>query len=318
MPIPGALREAGTLLSIPLATRAFAPPCDWAGGVYGPKVLLRRQLIRLSPDAYLILHRDLFLERYFHGLVHLLDDAARSGVVHESWQHVRIVFGHLFEGYIRWLLRRFFAGCAARYGESIERIGDTDALVVVGRTALVLECNHHYLSTQEAYNCTPATLSEIVRSDLAKAIATARAIARGQVFINGTEVQVDHVLPIAVIPDPLPVNPMTCATFHQALSDGVPGLDGDGAGILPAQVLTQSHFEFYDRVWRLPADAQMLVDHLTARARSESSQFTSRREDRATFGLRGIHDGNLFGPLEAAAHREFQATGPSRFSMRDG
>jgi hypothetical protein len=293
------------------AVRRQKPPTDWTSAVYRSNILQRRQLLRVAPGTYLILHPQLYLERYFHGLVHLLDDAARSGVVSDSWQRIRAMFGHLFEGYIRWLLRRTFARATfARFGASLDRPGDTDAFIVIGSTALVFECNHHYLSGPERYDGTAATLAEIVRPDLQKAIGTAIATAEGRIVLDGRTINVNEVLPIAVLPDALPINLANNPTFHRQLASVVPNLDGV-RNVLPAQILTQSHFEFFDRTWRLPDEAEAVVAHLKNRARSPFDRFTSRRHEQVR--LSAVHDGNILGPVAEAAHHEFLDAGPARF-----
>lgn len=297
------------------ALRRQKPPTDWVSAVYRSNILQRRQLVRVASDTYLILHPQLYLDRYFHGLVHLLDDAARSGMGSDSWQKVRARFGHLFEGYVRWLLRRAFARASLlRFGISIDRPGDTDAFIVMGRTALVFECNHHYLSGPERYDCTASTLSEIVRPDLQKAIKTAIAVTEGRIVLDGRTVDVDEVLPIAVLPDALPINLANNLSFHCQLASVVPHLDGTRE-VLPAQILTQSHLEFFDRAWRLPDETEAIVAYLKNRARSPFDRFTSRRQDQVLLPV--VHDGNILGPVAEAAYREFIGTGPTRFGRWD-
>jgi hypothetical protein len=291
-----------------------AAPVNWVSAVYRTNILQRRQLIRLGEGTYFMLHPGLYLERYFHGLVHLLDDAARSGLGSDSWQRVRARFGHLFEGYVRWILRQMFARATiARFGANIDRAGDTDAFVVLGRTALVFECNHHYLSGPERYNSTAPALSAIIEPDLRKAIETARAVAGGQVVIEGRTVEVDEVLPIAVLPDALPINLANGPSFHRHLATVVPHLDG-GNHVLPAQIITQSHLEYFDRAWRLPEEAESVVAFLRVRARSQFDRFTSRRQ--AQVQMRVTHAGNILGPVAQAAESEFLEMGPARFGAQ--
>ena len=47
--------------------RAEPPPTRWNSAVYGPNALLRRQLLRLGPTRFVIVHHGFFVQRYFRG-----------------------------------------------------------------------------------------------------------------------------------------------------------------------------------------------------------------------------------------------------------
>jgi hypothetical protein len=294
------------------ALRAEPPPSDWKSAVYGANSLLRKQLLQIGPTRFVVLHHDLFVDRYFRGLVHVLDDAARSADPPRSWKKVREEFGYLFEGYIRWWLRNLF-GPTAHYlfGRSLNPGTETDAVVVAGRTALVLECNHHWLSRIEAFEATPAKLAAVVTSDLIKAIRAARTIAAQGVEIDGQKLEVDAILPIAVLPESLPIGDMTAIRFRQELSKAVEGLEGVAPKIRPAQILSQNHLEFYDKAWLLPEQGLELAAYLVQRAGTEPTRFCPVIFDAQK--LKVIHSGHTWDMLHEASMQELQRTGPGRF-----
>jgi hypothetical protein len=62
----------------------------------------------------------------------MLDDAARNATPPRPWKKLRDDFGYLFEGYVRWWLKRLF-GPSGYYlfGQSLEPNTETDAVVTV-------------------------------------------------------------------------------------------------------------------------------------------------------------------------------------------
>ncbi len=291
--------------------RAEPMPGKWKAMVYGPNSLLRRQLLRISPTRYVILQHDFFMQRYFRGWMHVLDDLARKPGSTRSWQRLRSDCGYLFEGYIRWWLKNLF-GPTAHYlfGAKLIPRTERDAVVVVGRTALVVEANHHWLNRMETFDATPAALAAIVASDLIKAIEIAAKIATDGVTIEGRHHEIDIVLPIAVLPEALPIGDPTAIRFKYELAKAVPGLDGAGK-VRGAQILSQNHLEFYDKVWSLPDQAPEVMAFLVKRASKEPTRFGPVVFDNQELKIK--HSGHTWDRLYASDSKELETKGPSRF-----
>ncbi|MDB6095535.1 MAG: hypothetical protein JWM32_3097 [Verrucomicrobia bacterium] len=300
------------LIDIP-AVRAERPPANWKEAVYGANSLVRRQLVRLGETRFVILHEDLFVERYFRGMVHVLDDLARQPGSGRDWQTTRSEFGYLFEGYVRWWLRGLLGEKSITvFGVELQKgKGETDAIVIVGRTALVFEFNHHPLSRVEAFEATPAKLAAIVSSDLKKAFRAARIVAAEGLVVGGKRHDVDRILPVVVLPDALPISDLTAIRFRQELLKTVPDLQGDGTKICAAQIMSQTHLELYDKVWNLPAECAELVEYLAKRASLEPARFGPVVFDRQQLSLKYI--GNTWSKLHEACDREFATIGPTWF-----
>ncbi|HVT28248.1 MAG TPA: hypothetical protein VHE81_09570 [Lacipirellulaceae bacterium] len=291
--------------------RAETPPNSWNSAVYGPNALLRRQLMRIGPTRFVILHHGFFVQRYFRGWMHLLDDLARRPGSARSWPQVRSECGYLFEGYIRWWLRNLF-GPDARYlfGENVVPGKERDAVVVIGNTAIVCESNHHWLSRVETYEATPAKLAAIVVSDLKKAIEAAEKVASEGITIDGERLRVDCVLPIAILPEALPISELTMIRFKQELLQLIPKLDGGGR-VRGAQILTQNSIEQFDKVWHLPDQVMELVNYLERRASLEPARFGPAVFDLQELEIR--HTGTIWERLYALDSEEFTTKGKERF-----
>jgi len=291
--------------------RAEPPPTNWNSAVYGPNGLLRRQLMRIGPTSFAVLHHGFFAQRYFRGWMHLLDDLARRPGSARSWEQVRSECGYLFEGYIRWWLRNLF-GSEARYlfGKNVVPGKERDAVVVIGNTAIVCEANHHWLSRLETYEATPAKLAAIVVSDLKKAIQAAEIITSEGITINGAHLRIDRALPIAVLPEALPISELTMIRFKQELLQHIPRLDGQGK-VRGAQILTQNSIEQFDKVWRLPEQVIELVSFLERRASLEPARFGPAIYDLQELEIR--HTGNVWERLYALDSEELATKGKERF-----
>ena len=296
------------------ALRSEPPPTDWKTAVYRSNYLLRRQLLQVGATSFLVMHRDLYLDRFFRGIMHLLDDAARSATPPRPWKKLRLEFGYLFEGYVRWWLRRLFGQSAHfLFGVSLEPNTETDAVVIVGRTALVFECNHHYLSRNEAFDASPKILSAVVEPDLKKAIRAARSIAKRGVLVDGRTLEIEVICPIAVLPDALPIGDITSIRFHQELTKAIDGLDGEPPRIRSAQIISQSHFQYFDQVWRLPEQVSELVAYLEQRAATEPARFGPLNYDAQK--IRPTHRGLTSEWLDDARDAKFRTVGPGSFRL---
>jgi hypothetical protein len=311
-----AFRRFTALATIdPFQIRKLEIPNTWAKALYQSNVLLAHQLYPLPSGELLIVDRDQYINRYFNGVIHVLDDAARSGVSQYSWQSVRSDFGYLFEGYFRWLLVAMFSGAAKVYvGGPVTPGKETDCVVVLGDTAHVFEGNHHPFSRIDAYEATTKQWIDIVEPDIRKAIRAAKSILNGEFAPEGQPIRVARVLPIVMLSDALPISPITAPRFLRDLELRLPeaaGFDVVGGRICATQAVTLEHLELFDRAWDLPKEAKELGTYLESRSRAESLRFGPVQLDRGK--IKAKHAGNTVGVLKASASARFSELGPSFF-----
>jgi hypothetical protein len=294
-----------------LAVRAETAARTWSEALFKNNSLLRRQLLRTGPGTYLVLDRGHFVTRFFHGLIHVLQDAVKeSGQM--SVAQFRSDLGYLFEGYVQWWLKRLF-GPEAEYffGEGITPGKETDAVVVLNGVACVVEVNHHWLNLTEAFEASPTRFASVVTEDFGKALRAAKSILERGLFRDGRRLTVETILPITVLPESMPVTDLTVARFRKELLQEVPESDGVLPRILPCQILSQDHLEYFDRVWDLPKDAFALIAYLTHRSGLQHVRFGPLALDRGE--IKANHRGNTWGQLSAEAEQGFREIGPTFF-----
>ena len=294
--------------------RRERPPAKWSEATFGGNYLQRRQLFPLGESTYLVLDRNHYLNRYFHGLLYVLHDAAKLPGSPLSFSAVRSHAGYLFEGYVHWWLKQLF-GPSAEYffGEAVTSGTETDAVVVLDGIAFVIEANHHWLNVNEAFEASPKQFAAIVVSDLKKAIRAARTIATNGLSRSGSRLSIEHIVPIAILPEPLPITDLTAVRFYKELKSLVPDVDGDGGKIHPCQILTQDHLEFFDRAWRLPENASELSVFVRKRASIQELRFGPLALDLRL--IKEVHEGNTWGELSKKAREAFEHIGPSFFKQ---
>jgi len=292
--------------------RGTPAPQTWAEAVYKGNFLQRRQLFQTGPSKYLVLDRDHYLNRYFHGLLHVLHEAAELPESRFSAAAVRSDSGYIFEGYVQWWLGKLFGPTATILpNESLTRTSETDAIVVFNETAFIFEINHHWLSVADTYEASALRFAELVASDLKKAIGAARLIFSNGLRKDGVEIKVERVFPIVVLPENLPITELTVARFHKELLRILPAIDGEDTRLGQSQILTQDHLEHFDRVWRLPEEVRMLAEYLARRASTERLRFAPCALDNAE--ARATHVGNTWGKLCDLVEETFRSVGPSFF-----
>lgn len=287
-------------------------PQTWTEAVYKGNFLQRRQLYQTGPTRFLVLDRDHFLNRFFHGLLHVLHEAAELPDSKWSPASIRSDSGYIFEGYVQWWLGKLFGPTAnILLNESLSERSETDAIVVYNGTAFIFEINHHWLSIADTFEASALRFAEIVSSDLRKAICAAQRIISDGLRLNGTEIRVERAFPVVVLPEDLPITDLTVARFHKELLRVLPTADGDDLKLAQSQIITQDHLEHFDRAWNLPEEVGMLADYLARRARNPRLRFAPCPLDRAE--ARATHLGNTWGRLCEQTDETFQAFGPSFF-----
>jgi len=295
------------------ALRVEPQPHTWAEALFKGNHLLRRQLFETAPGTYLVLDRNEYLNRFFHRLLHVLHAAAECQAGTRSPSRVRSDCGYLFEGYVQWWLKQLFGPSTTYFfNHRLPDGKETDAIVMVGSTALVLELNHHWLSLAEAYEATPARLAAVVSEDLGKALHTSRVLAQDGIHKDGKLLIVDRIIPIAVLPEGLPIGDLTYATFKNQLQQILPELDGVLPKIGPCQVLSQDHLEYFDRVWKLPEQGSQLVAYLIRRASTGYLRFGPLPLDVPQ--IPATHSGHTWGPLTDKARSAFGESAKAFFS----
>jgi hypothetical protein len=188
-------------------------------------------------------------------------------------------------------------------------------VAIVDGVALVAEANHHWLTLTEIYDASPAAYSSVVLSDFGKAIRAAKSILCDGMFRDGQRIEVKTILPIAIIPEALPISDLTTDRFRKELMSKLPESEGIPPAVLPCQILTHRHLEYFDRVWDLPKESSALVAYLKARAGKEHMRFGPVVMDAVE--IKPTNPGNTWGPLTERAESTFREMGPTFFRPED-
>jgi hypothetical protein len=295
--------------------RSDPRPQSWSEALFKNNSLLRRQLFPLGNDLFLILDGNQFVSKFSSGLIHVLRDAlGRSRAM--SFDKFSSDLGYLFEGYVQWWFRNLLGPRAEFFfGSAITPGKETDIVAIIDGVALVAEANHHWLTLAEIYDASPATYASVVLSDFEKAIRAAKSILRDGLFREGRRIEVKTILPIAIIPEALPISDLTTDRFRKELMSKLPETEGILTLVLPCQILTHRHLEYFDRVWDLPRESSALVAYLMARAGKEHVRFAPVVMDAVE--IKPTNPGNTWGPLTERAESSFRELGPTLFRPED-
>jgi hypothetical protein len=291
--------------------RAEPPPQTWEEALFKNNSLLRKQLYPLGNKTHLILDGNQLVSKFSNGLIHVLRDAVNQSRT-ISFGQFSSDLGYLFEGYVQWWVSRLLGPTAEYFfGSAINSGKETDVVAISDGVAVIAEANHHWLTVAEIYEASPATYAEVVLSDFKKALRAAKKILADGMFRDGRRIPVKTILPVAIIPEALPISDLTTARFRKELVSKLPESDGLLPTILPCQILTHRHLEYFDRVWDLPRQKSELLAYLTARASKQHVRFAPVVMDAVE--IKPAFPGNTWGPLTDRAEKTFNEMGPTFF-----
>jgi hypothetical protein len=293
-------------------------PADWEAAVYSQHYLRRRVLLQLDDIHFLCLHRQLLIEKFFGASVHVLTDLIK-GHIPPNWParenkrvtQVRVHFGYIFEDYLQQLLTMLFdePGVIRRFGYCMAPGGsERDALIVIGRTALVCEFVHHPWSLDERSNGASAPFIKHLADNVRKISDVASALDAGQPVAD-VDMVPDQILPIVIMSEVMPITEATTPTLVRDLvAQCEPGSVNGHGKVAPLQTLSLCQVENIDRTFRRPLGADAIVAFLAKRAFQPLDRFGGSPYMDMSPG-----DIDRLQTFYAAADQSFQAIGPGLF-----
>jgi hypothetical protein len=293
-------------------------PTNWEEGVYSQHYLRRRTLLQLNEGRFLCLHRQLLVEKFFGASVHVLTDMIREHIP-PNWpedenkrvNQLRIHFGYVFEDYLQQLLNMLFPEpeIIRRFGYSaVPGSPERDALIVVDRTALVLEFVHHPWNLDERSNGASTPFIKHLSDNVAKAADISNLLDAGKPVAD-VGLPLDRILPIVVMSDVMPITEATAPTLARDLAArcGLDPVNGHGK-VAPVQILSLSQIENFDRIFHRPSGSAAIVEFLAKRACRPLDRFCGSPYLDMPYG-----DIDRLQTFYAAADRSFQSVGPGLF-----
>lgn len=292
---------------------------DWTAAVYHCNYLRLRPVIHVGGSRYLCLHRQLLVEKFFSGVVHVLTELAErhppvgwATSAKNRRLRVRREMGYVFEDYGRLLVKTLFSANDVTIAFGVTRAdgGECDALIIANGVALVFEFVHHPWSLAERARGAPDDFVGHLADNAHKAGKMCRDLLTNGYQDSSGVVSVTKALPIVLMSDMMPITEMTSITLQSKLAAQVEASFVTGAGMIaPAQTLSITQMENLDRL-NAPEGATALVSFLEQRAATELDRFSGA----PTF--RGAHLGRdkrlrLF---SEEAERAFHQLGPTLFS----
>ncbi len=289
---------------------------DWSAVLFGSYYLRRRPVLRLSGEKYLCLHKQLFIERFFGGTVHVLADLVTKGCP-PSWHvdprnrtsRVRTEFGVIFEDFIQRLIKIIFHGTNAvfRFNVKPDCGGECDAVLVIDETALVIEVVHHPWSIEERYRASPSDFIKHLEDNVRKSTKLSTELTIRGSLADDPRVRVARAFPITIMAEAMPINHMTAATFESELISVV----GEGPvkgtdRVLPVQSLSVTQLENLDRAWT--DNPRQILTLLERRAGDPLQRFNANPNMGWTLGPWRYLD-----QIDDEAQRSLQEIGPAAF-----
>jgi hypothetical protein len=293
-------------------------PADWEAAVYSQHYLRRRSLLQLDEARFLCLHRQLLVEKFFGASVHVLTDMIKehtppkwAASENKRVNQLRVHFGYVFEDYLQQLLTLLFSEpeIIRRFGyRAVPESPERDALIVVGRTALVLEFVHHPWNLDERSNGASTPFIKHLSDNVAKTADISGLLDAGNPVAD-VRLSVDRILPIVVMSDVMPITEATAPTLVRDLVAlcGPGPVNGHGK-IAPVQTLSLSQLENLDRIFRRPLGPDTIVEFLAKRASRPLDRFCGSPYLDMPYG-----DIDRLQAFFASADRSFLSVGPGLF-----
>lgn len=291
---------------------------DWESALYGAHYVRRKPVLRLDGSKHVCLYRHLLPERFFAGTVHVLSELAVSypppqwpNESRERVFKVRRELGYVFEDYVRQILGYLFQGTNVelRFGVKRDDGGESDALVVVGSTALVFEFVHHPWSLLERSKGESSGFIPHVADNVRRAGLLCAQIAHSRRAAE-LERPIDSTLPIVIMSEMMAINEVTALTWQHDLIAATSSEMVMGHGIVqPLQTLSLIQLENLDRL-DCADSAAGLVSFLSMRARDPVWRLSGHASLRQNLGR-----SRRLKEFDDAAERSFHEMGPKLFHV---
>lgn len=289
---------------------------NWEMAIYGLHYLRAKPLLHLHDSQYVCLHKHLLAEKILGGTVHVLTElvdvhppAGWSPDAKNRRLQVRREFGYLFEDLLRKVLLALFDGPTTKLLFSFNRTdgGESDALVVVGKTALAFEFVHHPWSLVERTSGDAGVFIEHLEDNITKAGKLCAQIAK-EGRVKELDAPIECALPIVVTSEMVPLNVMTAPTLEKLLIAATGQQFVRGHGIVrPMQVLSVIQLENLDRIEGIDSP-ERIAAFLTLR----SADLLTRLSGHTRMDQKLVESRKLK-KFEDAADAMFHDMGPSLF-----
>ena len=289
---------------------------DWETAVYGLNYLRAKPLLQLHGPKYVSLFKHLVAEKFLGGTVHVFTELVER-FAPTNWPadakkrriQVRNEFGYLFEDYLRKLLLVLLDGPSTKhiFGHARTDGGESDALFVIGRTALAFEVVHHPWSFADRSSGDASVFVEHLSDNISKAgKLCAEIMQEGRV--KGLDAPIDHALPIVITSEMVPINVMTAPTLEKLLITATRHEYVLGHGnVRPVQILSVAQLENLDRIESVESP-ESIIEFLDRRSANVYMRLSGHAQmDQKLIGSRKLKR------YEDAAETSFHEVGPSLF-----